>query len=669
MLHSLRNKLQSASSATDALFARAAILGRDLFLWPVIFAIALGAGLWMLLHSSQLAVLDTNKLPQPDRIRAVIWVAASAAAVAIVYAGAMAFRRIQRGSFRAVETAAALNRSLTCVIALPFIAALRLPAIEKSGPKLALFFIAAAGLAVGRSVYALSPSSVDAVPHGADDDSGPPGAARRIRSALARWLPPIAVFLLWVGYGYFFSRLSITNHHALNTRTTDLGYYDNIFYQSIHGRPLGCSFVKAGYHGSAHFDPILVLLSPLYLLYPRTELLLSLQSVWLGAGVIPVYLIACEKLRSRPAAVLLGVMYLAYPALHGANMYEFHSLSLITPLVLWLLYFLEIGAPKRYFAMLFALLLCREDVPLLMCFVGLYAIMSLRPGAARIGRYTIFISIVYFILAKSLFMTSSSLLGAGKDSYSYAYYYEELIPDKSGAAQLLVSLVTNPIFALKVATEEAKLNFFLILFLPVVFLPFLAKTGRIMLVYGLAFCLLASRDPVFSVHFQYTSVLIPFVFMLTPVALRRIEDSPAPSFSLDGRRLSRALLGGALVAALLVSWKFGAILENASFRGGFVPVARTLSEDARQRYAWIREQVAKIPPGASVAATNRLGPHISNRQHAYFYGDKTTDYAFVDEAELKGGTLDKHTKALSRGDLVEVSRLGKIALFKRKGVR
>ena len=39
-----------------------------------------------------------------------------------------------------------------------------------------------------------------------------------------------------------------------------LGYYDNIFFQSIHGKPLGCSMIKSGYHGSAHFDPLLVLL-------------------------------------------------------------------------------------------------------------------------------------------------------------------------------------------------------------------------------------------------------------------------------------------------------------------------------------------------------------------------------------------------------------------------
>src|SRR6185369_6347467 len=151
-----------------------------------------------------------------------------------------------------------------------------------------------------------------------------------VRSILAA----AAVVLLWIGFGGLFSYISLVNHHALNTRTIDLGYYDNIFYQSSHGHPLACSFIKAGYHGSAHFDPLLVVLSPLYLLYPRAETILVLQAVWLGSGVVPVYLLARDKTESRVAGLVVAAMYAAYPALHGANMYEFHSLTLLSPLVL-----------------------------------------------------------------------------------------------------------------------------------------------------------------------------------------------------------------------------------------------------------------------------------------------------------------------------------------------
>lgn len=394
-----------------------------------------------------------------------------------------------------------------------------------------------------------------------------------------------------------------------------------------------------------------------------------LQSVWLGAGVIPVYLLALDKLEHRGKALLLAAVWALYPALHGANMYEFHSLALISPLVVWLLYFYETGRDRWYWVTLAALLLCREDVSLLMCFIGLYAIFDRRAGRTRLGWVTIATSLVYFVIVKLFFMTSAGIIMSGKDAYSFAYYYEELMPNRSGLGGLVISLLTNPVFALKVMLEEPKILFLLQLFVPLCFLPFLAKPGRWMLAYGLLFCLLASRDAVFSIHFQYSSILFPIAFVLTPIALRRAEDSaPAAYFGLDGRRLSRALLAATLVASALVSWKFGGLVENASFRGGFHRVARTLTPEQEATYAWVRQQVESIPPGAIVGATSKMGPHVSNRKEAYFYpGDRAAivQYVFLDEGELKGKDLERHNAAVKRGELTELGRLKKMALFKR----
>jgi uncharacterized membrane protein len=329
---------------------------------------------------------------------------------------------------------------------------------------------------------------------------------------------------------------------------------------------------------------------------------------------------------------------------------------------------LETGAKVRYYFMLFALLLCREDVALLMLFVALYAILSRRAHMARIGWITAAASMVYFVIVKAYFMTSSGIFMTGKDAYSFAYYYEALIPNKTGIGGLLLSLITNPLFAIKTALEEAKIQFLVLLFLPLAFLPFFVKQGRVMLLYGLAFCLLASRGPVFSISFQYSSVLFPIAFALTPMAIAGFADGRlAPFLALDGKRLSRALLGAVLVASVLTSWKFGGILDNASFKGGFGRVARGLSYEHRQTYAWVREHVEKIPRGVSVSTTNKMGPHVSNRKEVYFYPDRQrTDYVFIDESELRGGDLERHNKAVARGEFQEIGRRGKMVLFKRK---
>ncbi len=395
-------------------------------------------------------------------------------------------------------------------------------------------------------------------------------------------------------------------------------------------------------------------------------MLLVLQAVWLGAGVVPVYLIAQDKLGRRAPAVALAAMYALYPALHGANMYEFHSLSLLSSILLWLIYFLEKGSRRAYYLVLIPALLCREDVALILCFISIYAILSRKPGSARLGWTTIAVSLIYFVIVKKFFMTSADIFMSGKDSLSFAYYYEDLIPNKNGVAGIVVSVVTNPLFVIKTMFAEPKIVYLLTLFLPLCFLPFLARTSRVMLGYGLLFTLLATRTAVFSPAFQYSATLIPFAFALTPIALRQVEDGDLPAhLGLDSRRLSRALLGAALVSSLLVSWKFGGYLDNQFFRGGFSRVARGLSPTEKLTYAWLDETVASIPAGASVATTNKLGCHVSNRKDVVFYpGHGDTDYVLLDETELKGGDLDQHTKALQQGKLVQVARREKMVLFK-----
>ena len=667
----VRTALHEAAAAMDAFAARAGHLAIVLVFWPFVYATAIGAGVFLCRHLSWLPLIDTNKVPTPDTIRMVFWTVGAFVGVVLIHLGTMLVRRIRYGSSGDLATMAEVNRRLRPLLALPILPTLTHAAIERDSPKETFLLIALCALAVGAGAYAwLRPTEVEGAaitPRFGDVADAPPRRRPNL-DRLARLGAGLAVAGLWAAYGAFFSWLSILNHHALNTRTIDLGYYDNIFYQSIHGHPLACSFIKAGYHGSAHFDPLLVLLSPIYLAYPRAELLLGLQAVWLGAGVVPAYLLARAKLGSRLAGVVIAAMYAMYPALHGANMYDFHSLTLLSPILLTLLYFLEIDAYKRYYLTLIPALLCREDVSLLMCFVGAYAIYLRRPRMIRLGWTTIVVSLVYFAIVKRFFMTSADIFMSGQNAYSFAYYYEDLIPNHNGVGGIVVSLVTNPVFVLRTMFTEAKILYLITLFLPVAFLPFLARPGRVMLLYGMLFCLLASRGPVFSVHFQYSSVIIPIIFALTPVVLRRVQDGDLwGSLGLDGRRLSAALLTGALVASLLVSWKFGGVIENQTFKGGFVGVARALTDKDRELYAWVRQATDKIPISASVGLTNRTGAHASNRMRAFFYPEhQDLDYLFIDEAELKGAELEKHTKNVSNGTFVLVDRREKLAVFKKK---
>ena len=476
------------------------------------------------------------------------------------------------------------------------------------------------------------------------------------------WLPTLTVLAATTAYAVVASIYAINQHHNLGTTVFDLAIYDNIFWQTIHGRPLGTTLIATGYHTAAHFDPLLVLLSPIYFFYQRAELLLGLQSVWLASSTIPLYLLARRELGHPWHAVVLACALLLYPAMHGANFYDFHSLSLVAPLFLWAIYFVETSATRRYGLVLVLMLLTREDIPLLTCFLGLYAIIGHR--SIRLGAATIGISLLYFTAVR-LFIG----FAAGDQAHSYAYYYRDLIPDGSrGIFPFLVDMITKPLFVVRYVFSESKLLFLVTMLLPVLFLPFLARRGKILMVFGLASIILATRGAVYSVHFQYTSILYPAIYALVPIALAGLNENVlVQRWSLDPRRLTRALIVGVLVASVVVSVKFGALVPNDSFRAGYGEFHPYMTEASRATYDWVEQAVALIPRDAGVAASKHMAPHVSNRLAVYrFPWGWGSDYLFIDRHELKQWSSDNIELLLETGAYeIIAERDGKLLLLRR----
>lgn len=663
--------------------------------WPFALGFALGGGVWAFAHRQMWSELFTNKMPNPVRFWSTAWLGGGLVLVFVFFTLVHLVTR-RREAITFPGTVQRWGPRLSFLFVLPIIASFLAPEMNKEPSSSALFHCVLGAAAILLCAYSwLSPSRP---PDPGDEATAAAGQAVAGEAASApapgrpgragKWLGGGWVASLWAGHSALFSYFALVQHRSMSTRTIDLGYYDNIFYQSIHGRWLACSFLKTGNHAAAHFDPILVLLSPLYLLYPRAELLLVLQCVWIGSGVIPAYLIAHRRLQSRLAAGGLALAYVLHPALQGANMYEFHSLSLVAPVFLWVVSFLEKGSRLGYFLALAVLLLCREDAALLSFFLGLAAVIAPgvltasedAAGAApdereagekrrrRMGVVTLVASTVYFVVVKLFFMRSPDILNSGKDAYSFAYYYEALIPAGTGMGGMILSLIGNPMFVLRHVFTEPKLVYFGTVFLPVLFLPFLVRSGRWVLAYGLIFCLLASRTAVFSTHFQYATLLYPAAVAFTPAALVTLRRRPAGFLGgLDVPRLARALVPALVTATLLVSWQFGAIVPNGRFKGGFVALHRILTEDDKATYAWVKESVAQIPGHAKVSVTDRMGAHVSNRRYAYFYPGRTdVDFIFIDEGDLKGNDLNKHKTFVGKGTFQEVSRRGKMVLYKKK---
>ncbi|HJL14575.1 MAG TPA: DUF2079 domain-containing protein [Sandaracinaceae bacterium LLY-WYZ-13_1] len=617
-------------------------------------AIAPGIAVWAARHPELLADhLVHNRLALAERIDLLVRAGASLLLVVASYVGASWRAAVADGRW-SDGAARALNRRLAFVLALPLLATLGVPGIEEERPFFTLLLIGLAAVPVGVSAAALAPA-----------------AARGLEAAKARapWLvhlAPVAVTAMAVLYGVRAVELHLAQHVAFRTGAHDLGIYTNILWQSLEGNFLGCSFCKGGTHAGAHYDPILVLLSPTMLAHRGAETAIVLQTVWLASASIPVYLLGAKR-GGALFGVALATVFLAHPAFHGVNLFDFHSMSLSVPLVLWAAYLLERRYWRRYAVALALLLLCREDMAIAASCLGLYAIVGEKQ--TRAGLVTIAVSAVWLAFVKLVAMPDPALLMENsEEAYEYGSYFRDLSPHGGGVAGIASTVFTNPSFMLSHLLREDRLLYVLQLLVPLAFLP-LMNTGKrwVLLGYGMIFVLLASREAVFTLGFHYASTALPALFVL---AAAGVDLTAAKLHERRGvpRRETVAFAGAAmLTAALGSSVAFGGLVPNQGFQAGWYELAREVTPERARRYRAFREMTAIIPEDAAVTADGFTIPHLATRSTILHWPvTQGVDWAVLNVADLRAHERAP-LRALRRDPTWEliIERQG-FALFRRR---
>lgn len=575
--------------------------------WTLLLGFLPGLALWALNRDKPKFKLEDAKkheirveLPAVEQAEAIQWALISLGCLAAGYLACAIWRRWSTGAWPGLERLQRWNWRLLPLGLLPAFSSLVVDRLERDFHLLALSLVLLLALGLGYWYYRVV-------------DEAASRSVPWLRRAEQRRVPELLTLLTLAIYSVSMSTLAIYEHKNLATHVFDLGIYDNTFWNTLQGEWLRCSYVRGETHISAHFDPIIILLSPLYALYPRAEGILVLQSVWLALGGIPLFLHSRRVLGSGWSALVIVLLYTAAPALHGINLFDFHSVALMAPLAMWLVYAIDAGARVSYWIGLALMLLVREDMPLIALMIGAYAILMRRH---RLGLVTIGVAIAYLGVINHV---TQLVLPEAEEKHSYHYYYNEMIPHrKLGVMGLVLTLLSDPSAAMAVLFKPEKLLYFLKVLLPVLGLPLLAGRKLLLYLYGFAFIGLASRVYVFTVHYQYSTFLIPFLYMGLPDGLRRLTQGKWLScFEIDRARVERTVLVAALVACVGTSAKFGALAPNESFRGGWNRLHRSFSGEAVARYERFLEFVELIPSDASVCSSTTLGPHLSNRRTAY----------------------------------------------------
>jgi len=205
---------------------------------------------------------------------------------------------------------------------------------------------------------------------------------RRIKRLDAGRLWRVGVWVLIAAYFLYFGALTVQKHDAFQTTAFDLGNVDQAVWNTRHGRLLALTNIEGLTNRlGTHVEPILVPISLLYFVWSDPRALLLLQTAVIALGAWPVYLIArrvsdhrrdTQAYLAQEALPLTFVLvYLLFPALQSANVFDFHAVALAPTFFLFAFYYLLAERWGRF--ALFALLTmsCKEDAPLLVGMLGL----------------------------------------------------------------------------------------------------------------------------------------------------------------------------------------------------------------------------------------------------------------------------------------------------------
>ena len=454
-----------------------------------------------------------------------------------------------------------------------------------------------------------------------------------------RWGMALVLALSLVTFATF-AWMNLRGYQGLRLGYKDSGMFATILYNTLHGRLFfadSIAVVSKHYLGR-HFSPGLLLLVPVFWLFPWHETLLVLHALFLTMASIPVYLTARRVSGSTFVGAMLACGYLvAAPLSHTnwGNSYGFQPYSMVVLVVAWTLWAL-VARRWGWLALCVVLgLLLEEQYALIL--VGLGAWLAVGAcGVARrrdwrLAAVLVALGLVWFSFAVFSWMP---WFGGGRVAERY-YDYLGDTPLKMAAAL--------PRALLQALADWNRWEYLVHLLLPVGFLALAAP--RMLLVGAPLFLviILAGNPAKYSIILGHQGTLLPVIAMAAAAGARRLTRSRwlRRAFALQTKTPSPE----AMVAGL------GVMVVAAAAGSGYFfamsPLSRVYPRktfEVSYRDGLLQQVTQLVSPDASVCATFRAASHFAVRQHLYLYPldfDQTgypanlgdPDYVLLDFAE------------------------------------
>ena len=347
---------------------------------------------------------------------------------------------------------------------------------------------------------------------------------RRVRTAgwetqafllvLGGWMVGMSVFVLF-------------RYYTFQTNAFDLGIFNQAFATALHGQLFyetpDLRIIPSGSFLAVHFNLLMFLLLPLYALAPTPETLLVAQTFVLGLGAVPVWLISNRLLANRQMSLVLAAIYLFNPAILSLSIYDFH-LEAFLPFFLGMTFYSFLARRWRLHAVFLALSLVTMEFAAVLAFAMALAHLLRGLGRRPTGgeRHAFFPLVLRldrterWVLGGTLLATPFLAYGMLTASFLIA---GPAPPGASGqGSSLFVWLFDSP------ALTAQWIQFWLLLFGTLLFLPLLAPRNLVMVLPWFGLTLIISAAALTMTGYQYGGAFVaPFLIWAVPFGIKKVK--------------------------------------------------------------------------------------------------------------------------------------------------
>jgi len=408
------------------------------------------------------------------------------------------------------------------------------------------------------------------------------------------------IFALTIGLSYYWGNMSTLE---------DLGTYD----QAVWGTLNGNFFLNTNLHTRAinflghHFQPILFIFMPFYLLAPRAEWLIIAQCVALSISAWPVFSIARHLGCSGAYSFLWVVIFLFNPFVLSVHPWLFHPVSLCVPFVLTAFLAIE---KRKFLLFLFSclfILFCKEHLGFMV--VGLGILWGLKNRNLKQAMSVCVVGAICSVAVLSVIMPALS--PAGKH-VMFAGGLGQLSRYKwlgGSLMEIFSTLIFHPLYVVSTLFKMGSFFYMVLLLAFFAGLPLAAPAVILAALPGIMANALSMNPMPRGIPAYHSIGIIPVLTVSAMYGARRIARV--------NRKFTVKELTHFVVIATLIGGYYFAPLPLPGSLNYWNPVSFFNKPDA------VLPLIKKgLGPEVSASAQENIGAHFSQRKEIYQFPEK-----------------------------------------------